>query len=73
MRKEVKVLSKEYVRNNIVNWTSKDKVVINFDYFKSQVGMSCLYSELLDRILQKPKSDSIFMNYSHRDNKIKDD
>jgi len=43
LRKEVKMLSEEYVQSNIINWTSKTKVVINFDYFKSQVGLSCLH------------------------------
>eukprot|EP00347_Sterkiella_histriomuscorum_P002947 403366184 len=63
---EVKLLSDEYVKNNIIQWSQKSKVLINYDYFRYRLGMSCLYQEFIDRLLQKPQSESIFIGYSHQ-------
>ncbi|CDW89340.1 UNKNOWN [Stylonychia lemnae] len=63
--KEIKLLSDEYVKNNIMQWTAKSKVLINYDYFKLRLGTSCLQQEIVDRVLQRNSENSIFNGFGH--------
>lgn len=56
---EVKKFTNDYVKNNLLKWSlTKDKTIMSIDYFKQVIGgMSCFYTEIMDRILAKPIED----------------
>ena len=49
---EVKQLSEVYVSHNVFQWSSKNKVVMNFDFFRLEIGMSCLYQEVREAVFK---------------------
>lgn len=61
--KEVKNFNSDYVKENLLKWqSSKDKTIMNIDYFKQMIdGMSVFYTEIMDRIMAKPAEESMLV------------
>ncbi len=55
----MKLFTDEYIANNVIRYSSKNKVLMNFEFFKLRVDISCLYYEIIDRFLDHKEVRSI--------------